>query len=256
MSTASLLCYPTVPLTWLDSTAATALDLLAAATNGVCVVRCPLNLPIDVLAKLTNTLSYDEQKQSERYRQAADRRRFVVGRGGLRWLVGYVTGRPPTDVVFVRGEYGKPELSDEPGWYVNVSHAGEWVLLAMARQPVGVDVEWNNPDFQYQDLLPTCFSPAEQEALRAAGRVGAAAERHLFYTLWTRKEALLKATGLGLTDQLTAISVLDGPQTAPAPAIGADGSWYLQSFAVFDKYPAALACPSAVPIQAFTLTDQ
>ncbi|MEZ0612259.1 4'-phosphopantetheinyl transferase superfamily protein [Fibrella sp. WM1] len=201
-------------------------------------------------------LTTDEQLRANRFRQEIDRQRFMVGRGGLRWLAGQLLGQPAATVDLAVGEHGKPELVNSDGWHSNVSHAGEWVLWAFGQQPVGVDVEQLKAGFAYDELIPFCFGPAEQQALQQAGQPGDDAHQRLFYTFWTRKEAILKATGLGLTDQLTAISVLDGGQTVLSSTIGASGTWHIYSFPIADTHLAALACHQPGSIRAFTLTDQ
>lgn len=177
-----------------------------------------------------------------------------MGRGGARWLAGQLLGQPAATIELAVGEHGKPELIDGAGWQSNVSHAGEWVVWAFGRQPVGIDVELLKAGFVYDELIPFCFGPAEQQALQQVGQPGDEAHQRLFYTLWTRKEAILKATGLGLTDQLTAISVLDGEQVVLSSTIGTAGTWHIVSFPVSETHQAALACQQPRSVLAFTLT--
>jgi 4'-phosphopantetheinyl transferase len=217
------------------------------AATGTLVIGYQLGTLPGWEAELGQTLIPAEQVRAARFRQAADRQRFSVGRGGLRWLAGYVANQLPNTVQVVENERGKPELANADGsqvtlWHANLSHSGEWVLWAFDRAPVGIDVEQPKPGFAYADLIQTCFGPAEQAALQQAGLVGSAAHQQLFYTFWTRKEAILKATGIGLTDALTTISVLDGPQHVPAEAIGADDDWHIYSFILPNHVPAAVAC--------------
>lgn len=151
----------------------------------------------------------DEQQRATRFRQLADSHRFVAGRGWLRWLMGHFTHTPPGEIRLVTGPFGKPDLLNTTGsgrnWHINVSHAGEWILLAVGNVPVGVDVEWIDPNWPYQDLVASSLNADEQAQL-----VASPTPRDLFYTFWTRKESLLKATGQGLTDDLPAISVSKG----------------------------------------------
>jgi 4'-phosphopantetheinyl transferase len=76
-----------------------------------------------------------------------------------------------------------------------VSHSGDWVFLALAwERRVGIDVEaWR--DLEYAVLAERAFAPEERAALAGASAAELAA---MFFAIWTRKEALLKARGLGL----------------------------------------------------------
>lgn len=182
----------------------------------------------------------DEQQRAARFRQEADRHRFVAGRGWLRWLLGQFTQKPPSAVQLTTGPFGKPDLlnSTDTGrnWHVNVSHSGEWVVLAVGPVPVGVDVEWVNPGWPYQDLVAASFNADEQAQLIASTN-----PRELFYTFWTRKESLLKATGQGLTNDLSAISVSKGVHHSINGSQTEAGSFFLVSFTVTDTYVGSLA---------------
>ncbi|WP_375443412.1 4'-phosphopantetheinyl transferase family protein [uncultured Fibrella sp.] len=197
---------------------------------------CPADQPW-----LYDLLLPDEQQRAARFRREADRHRFVAGRGWLRWLIGQFTHQSPTAIQLTTGPFGKPELltttTSGSNWHVNVSHAGEWVLLAVGPVPVGVDVEWINPDWPYQDLIASSFSAVDQAQLAASST-----PRALFYTFWTRKESLLKATGQGLTNDLLAFSVSkEGDQCIHGLQTEAS-SWMIVSFTVTDGYVGSLAC--------------
>jgi 4'-phosphopantetheinyl transferase len=207
-------------------------------------------------ATLSHTLSPTEQQRADRFRQPADRLRFSTGRGGLRWLLRQRTQQPTTEIQLVDDERGKPAPLNLDGWHVNLSHSGEWVVWAFADSPVGVDVEQPQPGFAYADLIETCFGPAEQRAIGEAGPVGSIAHQTLFYTLWTRKEAILKATGIGLTNALTALSVLDGPQHVPTEAIGSDDDWHVYSFTLPTNVPAAVAYRGKAEIRLFLMSER
>jgi 4'-phosphopantetheinyl transferase len=87
--------------------------------------------------------------------------------------------------------FGKPELLGS-GWEFSISHSGHWVWLALARGvPVGIDVELQRPEVDPEFIKPY-LHPQEQQAL--AGADGPALIR-----CWTRKEAVIKCVGQGLS---------------------------------------------------------
>ena len=141
-------------------------------------------------------LSAEEQARAARFRQPDDVARLVLGRTALRRILGARLRCSPEAVSLVPGPNGKPVLSpDSPPWEFNLSHSGDWLLLALAwRRQVGIDVEaWR--DLEYAALAERAFAPEERAALAAAPAAERAAT---FFAVWTRKEALLKARGLGL----------------------------------------------------------
>ncbi|WP_018620645.1 4'-phosphopantetheinyl transferase family protein [Spirosoma luteum] len=180
-------------------------------------------------------LQPDEIIRAGRFRRAEDRNRFVCARHMVRTLAGRYTHQRPGDICFTVGKNQKPEIKDSDRWHINVSHAGQWVLVAIGVTSVGVDVEENNPDFAFQDVLAHSFTAVEQQYIEAND------SRLLFYRSWTRKEALVKATGKGLDDDFQRVPCLDGRHLIERELIGAAGPWSVSSFRVSDGYSAAIA---------------
>lgn len=193
----------------------------------------------DQLAFLTPA----ERQRADRYRQRADRLRFLYGRLLLRWVSYRLTGQP---VALTTGPYGKPDFPADLGWHINLSHAGDWVLMAIDRTPVGVDVESYRLNLLLDMLLLRTCNRAEQAWVRASENPDAA-----FRQLWTRKEALLKATGRGLIDHLDTVPSLDGRAAVPAAIDTSAVSWRVLGFAVDPVHPAALAYQFREELPAF-----
>ncbi len=148
-------------------------------------------------------LSPDERVRAERYRFAIDRRRFVAGRAILRMLLGRYLCREPADLGFVEGAHGKPRLVDDgrpsEELQFNVSHADELALYAVGRGgAVGIDVERVREIPDWEGIADTFFEPQERARLH---RLTADRRRLAFLQAWTRREALLKASGDGLSGE-------------------------------------------------------
>jgi 4'-phosphopantetheinyl transferase len=140
-----------------------------------------LDVPPDTCAALHATLTCDELSRSARLRFERDRRRFIVAHGVLRKLLGSYLGICPGELRFVRKEFGKPRLSPafDGRLRFNLSHSADVALIAVARDAeVGVDVE----------------------RIRALPEL--ADDPQAFLDGWTRNEAYVKATGLGLANDL------------------------------------------------------
>ncbi len=180
-------------------------------------------------------LQPDEISRAGRFHRAGDRNRFVYARHMLRTLAGRYTRQSPDAICFTIGKNKKPEIKGTDRWHINVSHAGQWILVAIGVTSVGVDVEEHTPDFAFQDVLAHSFTVVEQQHIEAND------SRSLFYRSWTRKEALVKATGKGLDDDFQRVPCLDGRHRIGGEIIGATGQWSVSSFRVSDGYSAAVA---------------
>lgn len=195
-------------------------DRPAAPEPGeVAVWACRTSLPAAVIDHLEATiLSPAERARAGRFRFDRDRRAHVVGRSLLRRLLAEVHGVPATGLDLRDGDHGKPSL-DPPldGVGFNLSHSGALVLVALAPgRTVGVDVEVAKRPSPHDEIASRVMSPRELELyldLDDAGREAA------FYRLWSIKEAVVKATGRGLTFPVRELDVLAtrrGPSGLPA----------------------------------------
>ena len=169
-----------------------------------------------VVASLAPLLTAAETARLARLRRPVDRQRLVLGHGVLRLLLGAACGRPPVAVRLTTNAHDKPLLApgQGPPLTFNISHGGDRVLLALTHhRPVGVDVEPLRLPAEYMAISRQQFARDEQEALFAAPP-----EEHagLFFRIWTRKEAFIKAHGAGLTLPLADFSVSVLPDEPPA----------------------------------------
>lgn len=158
---------------------------------------------------LWDVLSDEERRRAERYRFEEDRRRSIVARGTLRMLLGRRLGSDPRRLEFVEGAQGKPALRGGELEF-NVSHSGDRVAIAIAQgSPVGIDIEVEQPRMTDLAVLARrYFSPGEAREVELAAQADADAAMRLFFTIWTAKEAVIKAVGGGLSIELASFSVL------------------------------------------------
>ncbi len=163
------------------------------------VWRASLDQPPACVAALEQTLSLDECSRAQRYRFARDRQHFIIRRGLLRQMLGDYLDVEPGSLCFSSGPYGKPALAEIPGAYMphfNVSHSRELALFAFARdREVGVDIEYVRPVVEAEQIAGRYFSAQERDTLRdlPPDRM-----YEQFFIYWTRLEAYLKASGMGL----------------------------------------------------------
>lgn len=119
----------------------------------------------------------------------------------------------PAEISLSSDDGGKPRLAG-PGPAFNLSHSRHWLALAWSREQlqVGVDIEDIGRGQAFEALAQRYFHPAEIEAWQAAA--GAAGERQWLHS-WTRKEAVLKAHGLGLRLRLATLDTTGSPVQHP-----------------------------------------
>jgi len=183
-------------------------------------------------------LSADERARASRYSQQKDRERFIISRGVLRILLGRYLKTPAAEIVFEIGMNKKPfvESIDGSELHYNTSHSGDCILIAIATLPLGVDVENMEPFFPYQDILEHSFNPHEITHINQSD-----APLETFYTLWTRKEALLKATAKGIDDDIKLVPCLDGEHRVPGSIIQSTQNWFVSSFNINYSYIGSIA---------------
>lgn len=160
------------------------------------VYLIPLRQPETAFRPL---LSPDEKARADRFLFAKDRQAFTVAHGAMRHKLADIIGTTPHNLYFDRNEYGKPHLVGHPLPF-NLSHSGDYALLAVQEgegdpRPCGVDIEQISRTIEIHDIAPHYFAPAEQAALNT---LPPDQQLHGFFKLWTRKEAYIKACGMGL----------------------------------------------------------
>lgn len=170
----------------------------------------------------------------------ADRLCFVASHVALRMLLGARLGIAPAAVRLTReacpscgGPHGRPATD---GVHFSLSHTRGVALLAFADEPVGVDVE-RVPAAGIVAEIGDQLHPAERREL---AELPAQERPAAFVRAWTRKEAYLKGTGIGLADGLSHDHLGTGPRPEPGPA-----GWTVTDVAVPRGYAAAVAVRTA-----------
>jgi len=200
--------------------------------------RVNINDNLAFLEYYASLMSADETMRANRYLQVRDKNRFIISRAALRLLLARYLNRQPAELIFEAGANKKPFIKNEVLQY-NVSHSGDWIVIAIANTPVGVDIEWINPAFDYHDITGEYFG-AEEAAYIAADKA-----HSRFFLLWTRKEALIKATAKGLDDDLKLIPALDGEHDMDTDILKSNVNWQSCSFELAPGYLATVTTTGA-----------
>lgn len=182
----------------------------------------------------------NERDRAARFVFPRDRNRFLRAHHALKILLGAYLGVPPASVRVVREPHGKPVLACRSFGF-NVSHSDDYGLIAVSRvADIGVDLEMLRLPKDGRRLAAAVFSAPELESL--AGISDEALHR-AFFTCWTRKEAYLKALGVGLTlDPATVtVGIESGSLRIETPARNAHQFVDVVSIADDGKCAAAMA---------------
>jgi len=207
------------------------------------VWRVPLEMTPYHLKALERLLSADESDRAGRFHFQKDRDHFVAARGILRSILGRYLKTNPANLKFSYGPYGKPELEKNTNQEMirfNISHSRGLALCAVThKREIGVDLEYINSDSSFGSIAEQYFSERDAAALNAFPEH---LRPQLFFQLWTRKEACLKAQGRGLSGDLKQVHVpgctgefpeANGPSQE-------ESLWLLLDLAVLPEYASAL----------------
>ena len=141
-------------------------------------------------------LSDSELTKANRFLTKKDKESFISRRHSLRSILSKFISAQPAGFQFHQSGNKKPAIE---GVEFNSTHSENLILIALSSSTIGIDIECVNPDFDFKTLVPACFSKEERVFIGSPSA---------FYTLWTRKEAILKATGEGLIEKMQDINCL------------------------------------------------
>lgn len=228
----------TTELSWLPPPAH--IDL---TNDQVDVWRVRLDLPTVSVQLLEKLLSVDEADRAARFYFPADRNRYIISHGSLRKILALYLYCEPGEFSFSVNAYGKPSLDGERLQF-NLSHSGDLALIAITRgRRIGADVEKARTGISADIIGGHYFSQAEMAELQA---LPLEQREAAFFLCWTRKEAYIKAQGMGLSLPLESFDVSLTPNqpavlraTRPDPAEAT--RWTLLSLSVGSGYEAAVA---------------
>ncbi len=207
----------------------------------------------DASARHAGLLDDTERRRWAAYRREEDRERFLVGCALAKAVLAGYSGQRPAAVRFDRTcpECGRPHgkpVAAGLGLAHSVAHSGDLVAVAVARAPVGVDVEQLDGrarplggDGDPEALARLVLDEDERATLAA---VRPSARARAFLVAWTRKEAVTKATGDGLRVAFSdvVVAVAQGaPRLVSWPYPQAPESVSLRDLAAATGYVAALA---------------
>ena len=178
-------------------------------------------------------LSENEKCKANNFKNKNQARASVLARGALRILIGAYENYAPEKLNFSKTEDGKPFLLNSKINF-NISHSSDWIILAFCKDhAIGVDLE-EIRDIDYLRISNRYFNHDEQNYL-----INSEDPKRLFFDLWSRKEAIIKAKGKRLLTEIkkTNISFINNK----IPSKCKIDDWFVYSVKAGSHYSAALA---------------
>lgn len=195
------------------------------------------------LAEELTLLSESERQRAARLKNDHQRRMRISSRAGMRRLLGYYQKCAPASVEIVYGPLGRPHLKHGDGLNFNVSHSGDWVVVAVAMaRKLGIDIESVRQRLPSDRLIARICSPREQLVLAALSNAERTAA---FFRMWTRKEAIMKATGGSIFHAPSNIDVSLGESAQPVIYGSRRDDWSLHHFSWSNRQLAGRAAGPA-----------
>lgn len=187
-------------------------------------------------------LTSSEIDKANRLKNKLGRIQYITARNALRYLSAKYTKAKTGELVCMETE------GEKPRWYFpndqlhfNIAHSGEHILISFARCEIGVDMEIVNEGFLYKDIINRYFSTEEMNSI---------GNSHAFYLSWTRKEALLKAAGTGIHDEIAIIPSLEGKH------VSGFGNWMVDSFYIKENVIASVAYHHRIRTKRYFILDE
>ncbi|HEX8427627.1 4'-phosphopantetheinyl transferase family protein [Hymenobacter sp.] len=186
----------------------------------------------------------NEIEISKSYFHQPKKESYLINRSIVRILLSACCSKGYKNIELLPGVNGKPRVADCPNLHYSVSYSAGYMVLAIAASPIGADLEYARTDFQFQDIIDFSFSLSENDFVRQSANPTCA-----FYTLWTRKEALVKATAKGIDDDFRDIPSLEGSHPLDQTKLATSISWTTSSFSAGNNCIAAISYSSRFTVE-------
>ncbi|NWF98178.1 MAG: 4'-phosphopantetheinyl transferase superfamily protein [Nitrospirae bacterium] len=215
--------------------------------NEVHVWEINLGSDLSKVEKYLPILSDEEKKKASAFRFSDDRERYIISHAVLRLLLSKYSGEKPEEIVFYNNNYGKPYIMlnpDLPKIFFNISHSHKMAVIAISNgYEIGIDIEYLLRKINFEDIARRFFSNIENKKLNSlSGNL----RKEAFFRCWTRKEAYLKAKGVGISGSFKSFEVSIFPEENPE-IIAIDGqhsdedNWSLFDIIHIHNYIGAIA---------------
>jgi 4'-phosphopantetheinyl transferase len=219
-------------------------DLIKDEDSDFKLYKIQLSQYQEIVSRLFEFLTPPERNRANRYYFKRDRDKFVISRVFLKFLLAEYLDIDIQKVIIETDKNKKPYLPSHSSVFFNLSHARDYSIIALAHSSIGIDIEFVDKNFDFKEILSTIFNQSEID------RVFNSKRKHMtFFKFWTRKEAIVKATGKGIDDTLSDIVVLDGARKIPEDILGSLKTIRVFSFELNEGYMASVAITGSTTLK-------
>jgi 4'-phosphopantetheinyl transferase len=170
---------------------------------GQTIAICRVDIPTDATVP-REAVGEAELARAMRFGDAVEAVRFLASHAILRAVLASALGVAQSRLALTADKNGKPRLAGDPILF-NMARSGAVLLIGLSdAREIGVDVELVRDVPLRADLARSHLSRREHAALQAEGSPRLS---ETFLQVWTRKEACVKAAGLGLAMPLRNVDV-------------------------------------------------
>lgn len=154
-----------------------------------------LQQDIKLVQQLMTVLNSEEKQRAAKFLVSDAKNNFIIARAALRCLIANYLKCQPEAIILQQNPHGKLYLENNSLKF-NLSHSRDLALFAFTlNRPVGVDIEFMRDKLFEEDIAQRFFAPAEVAALLALPQEK---RKQAFFNCWSRKEAFIKAVGVGI----------------------------------------------------------
>lgn len=133
------------------------------------------------------------------YYKENDRENYVISHGLVNKIFSKILGCEEREVIWDYTKKGKPYIINEYGLTFNISHTKGFIVVALSKNSVGVDIEYIDKNFDYKDIVNYSFSASEKTNVN---------DTKDFYKYWVAKESYLKYKAVGLLQNLESVEII------------------------------------------------
>ena len=161
------------------------------------IFKVKKDFPLDKTQRmyLLKFLSAEEKSKIHKFKFIKDQETAIVSRFLLRTRIAELTGERAEKLIIKYNKYGRPKIANKKNrnFDYNISHSGNWIVLAYGEGMIGVDIEKIKPIDT--DVGNSCFCPVEIGHIKKDSNE----ELKNFYRFWVLKESFIKAIGKGVS---------------------------------------------------------
>ncbi len=193
----------------------------------------------DDIALFWNYLSDIEKERAKNFVNNNLSDKYIISHGLLRFLLSIYTKNHPKNIYYKFNAFNKPYFENSMGIEFNISHSKDYIAFIISlKDQVGIDIEWKNPSVNIEKLKGVILNPLEINYFRT---VSSKNKLEIFYNIWVKKEAIIKAIGEGCAYNIQNINTIASNNTQCSCHIYQGNKFYYSTLKKLQEYSMAIS---------------